>query len=320
MTLRRAAIILLVIGGVGLLLWSYRTELFVQQAARFSAPLRPPPEFLPPECRPMDEAELARSRLAIEVLRTFRPEDVKSPLYDAAIRHFTWIPVGRTDEGRYVCPPTELYDELAQAAIGAGLFSPRGSPFEAIDLARKLGPRDPAILAGVARIAFAPDRISTTGNPDLRVTAKVVLAEFCRGPSELSARARREMSMATQHGRAAARIATACGEAGAVEQVSSWMQEVLDATGGGVISEHTGGVLYELAFALEAAGQAAAAHAAPVVAMLGRRVRTPAPPFGIIDGYPLGMCAIARTIGGAAAEAAATKAFCQPRRRRVVLD
>lgn len=320
MTLRRAAIILLLIAGVGLLLWSYRAELFVEQAARFSAPLRPPPEFLPPECRPMDDAELARSRLAIDVLRTFRPEDVKSQLFDAAIRQFTGLPVGRTGEERHACPPTELYDELAQAAIGAGLFGPRSSPFLAIDLARRLGPRDPAVVAGVARIAFARERISTAGNPDLRVTAKVVLAEFCRGPSELSARARREMSMTTQHGRAAARIATACGEAGAVEEVSGWMQEVLDATGSGVISEHTGGVLYELAFALEAAGAAAADHAAPIVAMLSRQVRTPAPPFGIIDGYPLGLCAVARTIGGAAAEAAAAKAFCQPRRRRVVFD
>ncbi len=270
------------------------------------------------ECRPPDELEQQRNQLALQVLKTFRPNDTWSALRSATISQFVYGNPGRIGDRQKVCPPAYLDADVAQAAISAGIFNRNAAlgpdsflDREALDLAHRLGPIDPRIVDGVIRTAFYSRAIFQGGNysRDVRTDALLALADFCRIVPIPYEQALQRMSFESQYGRAAARLATACGDQKALPIVSGWMQKLLERFGGTLIQSEFE-VLEELAYALEIAGTKAQPYSGPILTLLDRKVRSWEPPFGMLVGPPTEMCSIARRIGGTVAEEAMTKSAC----------
>lgn len=311
MTNRKLAIAGLVVAGLALLLPLAFRPLPGREAVRASlGPSRPAASALSQECRQPTEIEQRRNRLALEMLKTFRAEDQWSLLLAAAVAHFTRpAAAGRDDPPP--CAPRELYDDVAEAAIAAGLFDRKFLTGPEIALARQIGPRDRRIVEAMVRTAFHGERIADSSSPDRRAEARVVLAEFCASERSFASQAYEQMSADNQAGRAAARIAIACGEPRALPVVSGWMERMLSDTGDRTIDRSTRDSIYDLAYALEMAGDAARPYAGPVVTLLGRKVQSWAPPFGMVELPPARMCAVAERIGGDVAAAAKAKPFCK---------
>lgn len=192
------------------------------------------------ECRPPDELEQQRDQLALQVLRTFRPNDTWSVLRYATINQFVYGNPGRSGDKQKVCPPTYLGSDVAQAAISAGIFNRNDAPgpddflhHEAVALAHRLGPVDSRIVDGVIRTAFYPRIIREGDCPrDVRTDALLALADFCKLVPIPYEQALQRMHFEDQYGRAAARLAIACGSQEALPVVSGWMQKLLGRFGG----------------------------------------------------------------------------------------
>lgn len=311
MTTRKVVLAVAAIAAVWLwLVWLTFPPLYAPQAptgslgpARYSA--LPPPD----RCRAPTEREQHRDRLVLEVMKTFRPEDPSSSLQHGTVRHFAQPVFTRRDDWA-PCAPLPLFQDVASAAVAAGLFDGRYIGAEAIALARQIGPLDPRIVAAITRTAFYAERIASQTNADARVDARVVLAEFCLADRGLAFPVRDQVGADTPLGRATARIAIACGEPGALETVSALMTRMLAGTGTRVIDRATGDGLYDLAYALEMAGEAARPHAGPIIAMLDRDVLAPVPYYGLIARPPARLCSVAERIGGDVAAAARAKRYC----------
>ncbi len=297
------------------LVWLTFPPLAVPQAPAGSlGPARYSPVPPPDRCRAPTDREQHRDRLMLEVLRTFRPGDRWSTLQSAAMQHFARPPFTSRDESP-PCAPLDLFHDLADAAAAAGLFGERYVGAETMAFARQIGPLEPRIVQAVARAAFHPERIVSEAIADLRVDARVVLAEFCLADRGLAFPVRDQVGADTPLGRATARIAIACGEPGALETVSALMTRMLAGTGSRVIDRATRDALYDLAYALEMAGEAARPHAGPIIAMLDRKVLAQFAYGGLVESPPARLCAVAERIGGDVAAAAMAKPFCtaQPR-------
>ena len=262
-------------------------------------------------CRPPDEIERRRDQLALQMLETFRPDDSASFLRGAMMVYFAHASTARRGEKERVCPPIYLYADVASAAISAGLFDSQPLGPDAIALAHQIGAQNPRMIDAVIQTAFFPQRIATSNSPDLRLDARVVLADLCRLNPGLTTPALQQMSSETQSGRLAARVVIACGNQEALVVVSGWMQQLLDSAGKSVIEQSKTDALFDLAYALETAGAKAQPYSGPISALLDRKIQVWAPPFGTIDGSPIAMCAVAEQIGGAVAEKGKTESFCQ---------
>ena len=136
---------------------------------------RAPAWAAPGPCRPPTIAEQRQNAAALATLEAFDVSEF--PMQSAAIQH---LASGSTrprdgklgDRGASpVCAPAEIYDQVAQAALRANVFS---KPFlfeNGLALAERLGPRDPRIVEAVGRSAFNESMIPSDGNrADLRPT------------------------------------------------------------------------------------------------------------------------------------------------------
>lgn len=295
-----------------LLFWLF-PQLLLIDTRTFVAGSYPPPAVA---CRAPDETESRRDELALELLRTWRPDDPGSSLRDATIRHFASRSGFRRGDRIPVCLPEPLKDAIAEAAVAAGLFA---GPFlepDLLRLAQQLGPRDPSIAAAVTRTAFETSGIFHVGGVRPSAAARVVLAGFCGTDPALAARAFEEANIMTPGGRAATLLAAACGSEEALAFASAGMSRLLRGEHG-AISLASGDALRELAIALQAGGERSQPYAAPIRAMLDRLLMSQAPPYGMIRVPPSRLCAVAAAIGGEVAEAARAKPFCQQDRSRL---
>lgn len=266
------------------------------------------------ECRPPDELEQQRNQLASQLLATFRPDDMWSQLRSATINQFVYGNPGRKGEKEKVCPPTQFYADIAKAAVSAGIFDAVFLDRDATALAHRIGPQDTRIVDAIIRTAFYPGVIreggDTTGR-DVRSYARLALVDFCKTIPIPASRALQQMSYETQSGRAAARVAIACGSQEALPIVSGWMQQLLDSAGRRVIDQYKAAALFDLAHALETAEARAQPYSGPIITLFDREIQSWAPPFGMLNISPIWLCAVARRIGGAVIEKANTKDFCQ---------
>jgi hypothetical protein len=73
--------------------------------------------------------------------------------------------------------------------------------------------------------------------------------------------------------------------------------------------------LYELAYAIAMGGRAAQAYAGPIYELLGRKVESWAPRFGMLELPPTRMCPVLEYIGGEEARLAVSKPPCGSQRK-----
>lgn len=267
-----------------------------------------------PRCRPPTTDEVVQDRAALAVLRAFRSDRI-GMLGFRAVEHFS--NPGRRARGQSgpeeakPCLGPDLIAPIVDAAVVGGAFD--STLYEpGIGLAEQLGPRHPKVVQAVARTAFASHLIpSDFFRTDLRPYARLVLAEYGAEARPYGAQAFAQISANDSLGTGAAQVAVAAGQPGALQRVQELMTQLLDQTPADEpIPRLTRNRLYELAFALGMAGPDAEPYAGPLVQLMGRKVESSAPPFGLLSLPPARMCPVALRIGGAAASAAAAYDFC----------
>jgi hypothetical protein len=270
-------------------------------------------------CRGATPDEQRQHRTALEVLEVFDASRWNQ-LQRGAVHHFAYPGAQRRDlrSDHHPCPPTELYPEVAAAAVKAGIF---GHPFlgEAeIALAQQLGPRDPSIVGAVARTAFHEQPIpGSISRDDQRPHARLVLAEFGAAARPWAGQAMAQVSANDQMGTGAAQVAVAGGEPRALAMVQAFMEQILSATPKDKpLPIRARNRIFELTFALGMAGEQAQPYAAPLIELLDRKVQSWAPPFGLIELSPGYACIVAERIGGGVAEIARANHSCQAERER----
>ncbi len=203
-----------------------------------------------------------------------------------------------------ICAPADLYPRLTEVLITLGVFDRARLSGDEVDLVRMIGPRDPRIIEAVGRTAFSKIFIPSGDGlkKDVRIMARIVLAEFGRSAQAFGERAFNEMSADTPLGTGAAQIAVAVGYPGALDKTEQLMAYTLRRNHDPIPRE-VRNRLFEPAFAIAFAGPEGRDHLDPVYALLGRRVESWAPPYGTINLEPTTMCFVLRYLGGSRADA-----------------
>lgn len=217
-----------------------------------------------------------------------------------------------------VCPPADVYPR-ASKAITAEIAARPGSKVYLLEYQLRLAGRlpDPSthIVEVVGGVAFEdsphPNQEQYLPADDLRPLARTVLASYGQKALAFRDRAFEEMSGADPMGTGAAQIAAATGHPKALSRVQSLMEEILAATP----ADQSFGLeqrsrLYELAYAMYFAGPAAQPYTAPLQQLMKRKVKSRAPPFGLVDLSPKQMCHVLDKIFGSEQSPARSYDFC----------
>lgn len=193
--------------------------------------------------------------------------------------------------------------EFAALSVKERYWKPGGFPGDHddvhLDVARRIGPRFPEIVAIVGEAAFAPNPITDRAWPseDLRPLARVILAEFgadVAAPwSDQAFAAIEDNAM----GAAAAQIAIVTRHPGALAKTSALLASILRRYPTDPMPNDVWVRFYDLAFALAAAGLDAKPFIDPVVKMTCRTMNSWAPPFGWISIPPSDMQRVLRIVG-----------------------
>jgi hypothetical protein len=266
-------------------------------------------------CVPMKEAERAQSRLVLQVLEEFPVIEV---MHIAAVKHFGRDRYRREGEKEVlVCPPEELYPRVAELMLSRGVFSRGYLHANELRLAAALGPRDQRIVEAVARTAFHPFAIETEypeTKRDIRSFARTTLAGFGGAAAPWAEKAFQAISAEDALGTSAAQVAVAGGHPQALERVHDLLMDALEAHPDDPIPLRARDRLYELAHAIAMGGRRAREHADPIYELLGRKVESWAPPFGMLELPPRRMCRVLEHLGGEEARLAASKPPCDSHR------
>lgn len=264
-------------------------------------------------CVPMNETEWAESRLVLQVMEEF---PVVHVMHIAAVKHFGRDRYRREgDTAIRVCAPEVLYPRLAELMLSRGMFSRGYLHANELRLAAALGPRDQRIVEAVARTAFHAFPIETKypeARKDIRSFARTTLAGFGEAAAPWAERAFQAISAEDALGTSAAQVAVAGGHPQALERVHDLLMDALEARPDDPIPRGIRDRLYELAYAM--GGRRAWEYAGPIHRLLGRKVESWAPPFGMIELPPRRMCRVLEYIGGQQARRALSKPPCDSHR------
>lgn len=264
-------------------------------------------------CTPMNEDERAKELRTLDVLREFPRAHV---MHIAAERHFGLERYRKIDDRTTLrlCPPADLDEEIATTTLKQGTFNRSHLFTEELNLARRLGPRDPKIVQGTAGTAFNPHPIRADwGAPgDIRNLARVVLAEFGAHAAPWATQAFNAISIDDPYGTTAAQIALAGGHPQAAARIATLLDEILQKHSRDPIPRTARNRFYDLAYALAILGPAAEPHAQPVTRIMSRKVQSWAPPFGMVELAPRRMCRVLELIGGPGTEQTLASAICRP--------
>jgi hypothetical protein len=168
----------------------------------------------------------------------------------------------------------------------------------------------------VARTAFNNHPIVTQYpelRADIRSLARVTLAEFGPAAAPWAVQAFDVMSSTDALGTSAAQIAVAAKHPEALGKVAGLLSAILDDQSKDPIQHAARDRFYELAYALAAAGPEARPHVQSVIRIMGRKVQSWAPPFGMVELAPRRMCRVLELIGGPEADRARVQEVCHPK-------
>jgi hypothetical protein len=169
----------------------------------------------------------------------------------------------------------------------------------------------------VARTAFHPYAIETEypeTKQDIRSFARTTLAGFGGAAASWADMAFQAISADDALGTSAAQVAVAGGHPQALDRVQGLFTDLLAAYSDDPIPLRVRDRLYELAYAIAMGGRAAQTHAGPIHELLGRKVESWAPPFGMLELPPRRMCRVLEYIGGEEARLAVSKPPCDSHR------
>jgi hypothetical protein len=254
----------------------------------------------------MTPAQKERARISVAVFRAFKPFD---PVYRGAA---DWLSqTQEIGEAKPHCLPEALLQDAAQATLRTGEWDKQQLDIVPLRLARRLGPRNPKIIAYVVGVAFAPAPLTDDIFSDIRPEARAVLASF--GPASLPylETAIHLMNSETVLGTSAAQVAASSSDPKAVEAVAQLLRRQLGADTSGAIPRERAQRVVELAYALGVAGEAARPYVPLLKEILRRQVQSLAPPFGVIERYPNEVCRALKNIGGDEADAVLATEQCK---------
>jgi hypothetical protein len=263
------------------------------------------------DCNTPDSKYQLQEEASLAILKAFADARASIQPYEA-LRFFSHRQLRNP-----VCPSPRLYAEVKQAAIRAHLFDPR-RPLSEVQLAfvsklvRELGIRDPFLMEAVARTAFHEILVpSDLFHSDLRPVARSILAEFGSDAEKWSAQAFSLMGAEDPLQTTAAQLAVASGHPQALARTRDLMASLLATLPATKpVPRRVRNRLYELAYAMSASTIDTAPYSGPVADLLGRKVESWAPPYGMIEMPPSLMCVVGEHLGGAAAEVARRQDFC----------
>jgi hypothetical protein len=256
-----------------------------------------------PECVPANTKENEHFEIAVSTLEQVAPN---SP---------DWLAIGAEralSEDLYrgspgqprtrVCTPASVYARVAAAFAG----SPLKYRFDRhqLTLASHLQPPPAEVVDAVARVAFSPQPVidDDSGGQidgDIRPYARTVLAGFGHESARYAAEASDQISSENSIGTGAAQVAASGGQPGALARIEALMNELLATVPDDKpIPLATRDRLYELSWAIYFSGESAKDHAAPIIRLMGRRVQSGAPPFGMVSLHPKRMCEVLSRIYG----------------------
>jgi len=200
----------------------------------------------------MTAEQEARAAVALDVLRRFRHHD---SIYDGAMDFFGTARDLRADHP--FCIPELMKQEIVQATLKAEVWKHGLAGHTRLQLARQLGPRDPAIVEDVAQVAFNTYLMSDIAYKDTRSEARSVLASFGEAARPWKDQALAAMSDRDALGTAAAQVAAASKDPQAVAAVARLLSQSLEAERRSTIRRPRASRVVELAYGLGAAGEAA---------------------------------------------------------------
>ena len=205
------------------------------------------------------------------------------------------------DQRVVVCVPDDILKRASEAfAMRQGFGKGRLVEYQ-LSLAFKLPNPSSSVIAAVGQSAFSsqvqPSEIFRFR--DIRPFARSVLASFGVQAKSYQAIAYDQMSMTTPMGTGAAQVAAATRHPNALPRIKQMMEEALAAVPADkAIPRNTRDRLYELSWAVYFSGDEGKNYTAPIHKIMGRRVETWAPPFGMVEGRPKRLCrALARIEG-----------------------
>lgn len=272
----------------------------------FKAPPLAWPLPLTFECHAMTAPQIERARVSLAIFRAFKPFD---PVYRGAA---DWLSQEQEiGEAEPHCLPVALLKDATQATVETGEWDKQQLDIVPLRLARQLGPRNPKIIAYVARVAFAPAPLTDDIFSDIRPEARATLASFGSASRPWLETASHLMNSDTVLGTSAAQVAASSSDPKAVEAVAQLLRRQLEASSGVIPRERAQRVV-ELVYALGAAGEAARSYVPLLKETLGRQVQSLAPPFGVIERQPNEVCRALKSIGGDEAEAILATEQCKP--------
>lgn len=198
--------------------------------------------------------------------------------------------------GPRVCSPPAIYARVAAAYVGKSMKG-RFDHYE-VELASRMQSPPTEVVDAVARVAFDPrpvidDGIDGQVKGDIRPIARTVLAGFGSESARYANTAFEQISSESSIGTGAAQVAAAGGHSEALSRIDSLMNELLATIPDDKpIPLATRDRLYELAWGIYFSGESAKDHVAPLIKLMGRRVQSWAPPFGMVSSHPKRMCEV----------------------------
>lgn len=267
------------------------------------------PTWKPPRCEPANASEREFFETAVSALERVDPHAANWLTIGAerALSEDFYRRIPGNVANQRVCAPEGIYERVS-AALAGKPFKGRFSRYQ-VDLASHMRPPPSEVVDAVARIAFSPYPVmDDTSEEDFRPTARTVLAGFGPQASKYVTSAFEQISDESPLGTGAAQVAAAGGHPEALLRIESLMNQLLASVPAErAIPLAVRDRLYELAWAIYFSGNLAKNHTAPLVALMGRRVESLAPPFGMIVARPKRMCEVLLGIYGG--EISATKSF-----------
>ena len=198
-----------------------------------------------------------------------------------------------SDRRMAVCEPDEILKRVSEAFTARQGFGKGRLVEYQLSLASKLPNPSSHIVEAVGQSAFNPQvqPSDTFHFRDIRPFARSVLAVFGVQAKNYGAIAYDQMSMATPMGTGAAQVAAAVRHPNALPRIEQMMEEALTAVPADkAIPRNTRDRLYELAWALYFAGDEGKKYTTPIHKIMGRKVESWAPPFGMVESRPKRLC------------------------------
>jgi hypothetical protein len=259
------------------------------------------PRSIPHDCVSPSPEELARYKLAVQVLDAFGDE--RSLLSDGAAKFFAYGIYRHEPKGTFpVCPPDGLYHRVAEIMAQHKMWD-RGRQIGRTEyglrLASRIGEGRPEIIAAIGEGAFSkePQPAALSTRNDIRPWARTVLASFGREAASFGNAAFALISSEDSLGTGAAQVAAAVGYPGALSRITSLMKQILSSISKDrAIPRDKRNRLYELAYAIYFSGEAGRDHLDPILELMERKVQSWAPPFGMVELQPRRMCILLRKI------------------------